>query len=491
MDREKVIARIWQLHARGQFRLALDELNRLCHRAAELAADWQVAELYAACWYGLGELSRAAEAWWQAIQVVPAAEWQTKAHLFSNYLFIAHYLADMPDRLLQERHFQYEAIFVGQQQYRHTPRSRKKLRIGYISPDFRRHIMLSFIVQLLACRNRDRYEAYCYMTAAPDEASAQLLPLVDGWRELAGRTPAEAARCIYEDQIDILFDLAGHSHGGFTLLIAACKPAPIQLSGLGYFDTTGLAAMDYFLTDGYCDPPGENDAAFRERLVRLPTSQFCYTPSEWVLQCQRPYVRHEPVVFGSFNNFSKITDQMLAAWLRILRQVPGARLILKNPATERGHQNRMLLARARQLGYQEEQLEIRRASGGYLEEYRDMDIALDTYPYPGGGTTCEALYMGVPVISLYGQRHGSRFGYSLLMNVGLGELTARTEEEYIARAVALAKDPELLSGLHQNLRRLMEASPLMDGRGYTRAVEAAYEKMWQIWLNQQPALQDN
>ncbi len=190
---------------------------------------------------------------------------------------------------------------------------------------------------------------------------------------------------------------------------------------------------------------------------------------------------HDPVVFGSFNNYHKITDEMLEIWRRILDKVPGSRLLLKNviPDEKRAA---LLRARAERLGIAAERLELRPGSPDYLDEYVDMDIALDTYPYPGGGTTCEALYMGVPVVTRYGRRHGSRFGFSILSNIGIEELAADTPEGYIERAVMLARDKELLSALHGQLRRMMQNSPLMRARDYVCEVEAAYEAMWRAWM---------
>ena len=240
--------------------------------------------------------------------------------------------------------------------------------------------------------------------------------------------------------------------------------------------------MDYFLTDQYCCPYGRGERDFSEQLIRLPHTHFCYTPSERMLYCQRSYQLHDPVVFGSFNNFSKLNKSVLLLWLQIINQVPGARLVLKNAHGAREWQERRIKKLALSLGYQEKQLEIRSATAGYLDEYMDIDIALDPFPYPGGGTTCEALYMGVPVISLCGQRHGERFGYSLLRNIGLSELAPATKEGYVAVAVALAQDSEAIRLLHQNLRLMMQQSPLMDAKGYVADVEAAYERIWQTYM---------
>lgn len=240
--------------------------------------------------------------------------------------------------------------------------------------------------------------------------------------------------------------------------------------------------MDYFLTDQYCSPIGQGDEDFSEQLIRLPHTHFCYTPSERVLHCKNSYQYHTPVVFGSFNNFSKLNEEVLSLWLQIIQQVPGSRLILKNAHGAREWQERRIRKLALSLGYLEQQLEIRPATAGYLDEYMDIDIALDPFPYPGGGTTCEALYMGVPVISLCGQRHGERFGYSLLKNLGLEALAPETKEGYIAMAVALAKDKETIGLLHRKLRQFMQNSTLMNARDYVAEIEAAYEKIWQDYV---------
>ena len=308
--------------------------------------------------------------------------------------------------------------------------------------------------------------------------------MADRYVDLSKFTPAEAARRIHADEVDILFDLAGHSAGGKTLQIAAYKPAPVQISGIGYFNTTGLSAMDYFLGDAIVDPP-EMDALFVERILRLPESHLCFTPSERFRayeQLQR--APHTPVVFGSFNNFAKITDEMLTCWSEVLRAVPTARLLLKN-VHPRAETLIRMWQRAEHAGIDLARLELRPGSKDYLRDYLDADVILDTYPYQGGGTTCEALCMGLPVVTMAGTRHGARFAVSLLKNAGLGELIAESPAAYVERAIGLANDPELLAALHTAIPRMMRASPLMDGVRYVRAVEAAYEMIWERYLNEE------
>ena len=261
-------------------------------------------------------------------------------------------------------------------------------------------------------------------------------------------------------------------------MIAGVRPAPVQLSGIGWFDTTGLSAIDYFLTDALCDPPGQNEELFREKLLRAARVPFCYTP---LAAMPEPGPVHSSCVFGCFNNFAKITDDMLGLWLQIVQGVPGSCLILKDTT---GFAERLagLRERAARIGFTAAQLELRTGSVNYLQEYREIDIALDPYPYPGGITTCDALYMGVPVVTLAGRRHGTRLGMSLLTSLGLEGLAATNAEEYKVRAIALAQDGKRLKNLKANLRQLMQVSPLMDAKGYMRSLETAYRKIWQEWL---------
>ena len=346
------------------------------------------------------------------------------------------------------------------------------------------HIVLNFAVQLFSAYDRARFSVHLYDVGGQhSEVTDWVVGMADGYKDLSKCSPQEAAARVNADGIDILFDLAGHSAGGKTLMIAAYKPAPVQLSGIGYFNTTGLSAMDYFLGDPFCDPTGE-EANFTEQILRLPQTHLCFTPSERF----RPYEHlqrtpHKNVVFASFNNFAKITDAMLTAWGEILRAVPTARLLLKNVHPLKETLTRMK-ARAVRAGIDPARLELRPGSKDYLADYLDADVILDTFPYQGGGTTCEALCMGLPVVVRAGTRHGARFGVSLLHNAGLSELIAGSTEEYIERAVLLARDRELLGALQMAVPRMMRASPLMDAAGYVRAMETAYQMIWERYLHE-------
>ena len=404
-----------------------------------------------------------------------------RARMYSNYLFMSNYFGILTDEELSDRHKAYGDIFSGVQQYTHLKKERNKIRIGYISPDFREHVVMYFSYVLLAKYDKERFEVFCYARCPEDPISGQFKKLVDCWKNIDGITNEAAAKLIYEDEIDILFDLSGHSAQN-CLPILARKPAPIQLCGIGYFNTTGLPAVDYFLADVYCDPVGHNDELFTEKLLRLPHSHFCYTPPDTALQYDCRKTKRTSVVFGSFNNFAKVTDEVLATWLKIINRVSGSKLLLKNPQRDKRKEVELIEKRAIAVGFSKAQLDIRDASLPYLNEYADIDIALDTFPYPGGGTTCEALFMGCPLVTLAGKRHGARFGYSILENIGLEELAADSVESYIEIAVALAGDHELLSYLQKNIRSMMQKSYLMNGENYVCEVEAAYEDIWQSWL---------
>ena len=444
---------------------------------------WELHDLMGQALYWLADLPAALPhlrlAW-----ELPREHYADRLAALSNYLMYLHYADGVTDEMMCDAHAAYAKMLGSLPLFSHTVRKHGKLRIGYLSPNLTDHIVLNFAIQLFSAYNRSRYEVRLYdIGTLQCETTDWVAGMVDGYTDLSKCRPQEAAARIHADEIDILFDLAGHSAGGKTLMIAAHKPAPIQLSGIGYFNTTGLSAMDYFLGDPFCDPPGE-EVHFTEQILRLPQTHLCFTPSERF----RPYEHlqrtpHENVVFASFNNFAKITDAMLTAWGEILRAVPTARLLLKNVHPLKETLTRMK-KRAVQAGIEPARLELRPGSKDYLADYLDADVILDTFPYQGGGTTCEALCMGLPVVVRAGTRHGARFGVSLLHNAGLSELIAGSTEEYIERAVLLARDRTLLGALQTAIPRMMRASPLMNGMGYVRAMEDAYEMIWERCLHE-------
>lgn len=395
---------------------------------------------------------------------------------------------DVPAREVYEKSLGYAELFADVKPYSHAGRRHKdKIRVGYISGDFRHHVMQYFIWPFLAGFDSEAFEVYAYSLGKEDQYSKFFRTLVTQWWDLSAllEDPKRIARKIHADAIDILFDLSGHSAvSGLAAL--AWKPAPVQLSGLGYMATTGLPAVDYFVTDRCCDPKGgASEHCYVEKLLRL-TSQFCYngytnlpvptgTPAR-----QRGYIQ-----FVSFNQYEKLQDNMLRVWQKIMERVPGSRLLLKNSACAKRGVGVMLHDRLRRLGFDLSRVQFEAATGDYMQRYLDADIALDTFPWTGGGTTCDALYMGVPVVSYYTDRHSTRFTYSILANVGLGDLASNRLEDYIETAVALAGDLDLLDALHRELRSRMRASPVMDQEHYIREMEECYRAVWAHWEAQQ------
>lgn len=431
----------------------------------------------------VGEIKKAREAYLAASKYNVVTK--EKCEAYSSYLMCLHYDNVMTNEDIFKAHCKYQSLLApAQKEKLYHIRKKKKIRVGYISPDFRQHVMNFFYRVFLQYYNKQSFEVYCYCLNEEDQFSNELRQFVDQWRNVKELDTCAVADLIAEDEVDILFDLAGHSANG-ALPILNYRPAPVQISGLGYFNTTGLDAVDYILTDKFVDPIGMYDELFSERLLRIEHSQFCYTPSDDVPEIKESaYRKNGYITFGCFNKYAKITDQAITVWSEILNRINRSKLILKSLVYIDKNFCNEVLDRFAKFGIKAQQLELRPATSDYMEQLRDIDIALDTFPYPGGGTTCDTLYMGVPVITMEGQRHGARFGYSILCNVGLGELVAKNTQEYIEKAVVLANDLELIDILHKNLRTMMEKSPLMDTQLYMQEIERAYsEILANKWLN--------
>ena len=405
---------------------------------------------------------------------------EDKASSWSNYLFALHYVEREPQFMLDAAR-RYGELFKGVPRMKRAPKRRGKIRVGYISPDFTFHIVALFSFAFFTHFDKSRFEVFGYSLAGENAMASELSSHASAWRYVGGGTPAEIAERIRADEIDILFDLAGHSANN-ALPVLALRPAPVQISGIGYFDTTGLSAVDYFLTDAYIDPMGENDGCFTEKLLRLPESHLCYRASragEKSRIAPLPAREKGYITFGSFNNFAKVTDRVLHLWAKILRAVPRSRLFLKTAVFDASDGREEALRRLEAAGIDLARIRTEGHTAEYLAAYGEVDIALDTFPYPGGGTTCDALYMGVPVVTLAGTRHGARFGASILANLGLADACcAHTADEYVEKACVLAADVAALAVLRRTLRTRMEASPLMDAARYMLHLEAAYEKIW-------------
>ena len=358
----------------------------------------------------------------------------------------------------------------------------RRLKIGYVSPDFRRHSVNYFLEPVLASHRHEQFEVFCYSdVVTPDAVTERLKGYADQWRDVAGMPDGKAADLIREDGLDILVDLAGHT-GLNRMLLFARKPAPVQVSWLGYPNTTGLSTVDYRIVDGYTDPPGLTDPFYTEQLVRMPESFLCYQPdSDSPETGDLHAMTSGHITFGSFNNFTKETPEVLALWAEMLARIPGSRLLLK----AKGFSDRVAKDLVEGVftgrGIDSGRIELlahETSFAGHLGLYHRIDIALDTFPYNGTTTTCEALWMGAPVITLAGHTHASRVGMSLLTNIGLPGFVAATSEEYLAIAVGLANDLNRLKSLRGSLRDRMKKSALMNAERFTANLESCYREMW-------------
>ena len=360
-------------------------------------------------------------------------------------------------------------------------RADQRLRIGYVSADFRQHAVAHFIEPVLAAHDSKRFEIFCYYNyPAADAVTGRFEKLTHHWRVIANRSDEDVANMIRADGIDILVDLAGHTPLN-RLRVFARKPAPVQASWIGYSSTTGLTRMDYRITDTISDPVGVTDDLYTEKLVRLPDTFSCFqplanSPDVGVL----PSTQSGHVTFGSFNNFIKMTQEVLQTWARILQCVPTSTLLLKYRSFEAEKIRTLVLAAFAKHGVLPARIHFLGSDDyhTHLRAYHQVDIALDTFPHNGDTTTCDALWMGVPVVVNTGVNHVGLMGASRLRSVGLEDLVARDNDHYVDIACALANDVPRLEKLRATLRETMKASPLMDAPRFTRNLEAAYENMW-------------
>lgn len=396
----------------------------------------------------------------------------------SNLLMLRSYTEELSPVEMLAAHRSWGARFAQPQTAPFPVRVAGRLRIGYVSADFRTHSVAYFLEPLLAHHDRAQVEIFCYAQGRQaDETTGRLQVLADHWVPIEGLADGDVAARIRADGIDLLVDLGGHT-GNSRLTVFASRSAPVQVTWLGYPNTSGLATMDYRLTDAIADPPGSTDAFHTEKLLRLDGGFLCYRPpGNAPAIVSPPCLSCDVVTFGSFNHPAKLSDDTVRAWAGLLDRVPRSRLLLKykifeDQATRRFYQDRFAAAgvtpdRLDLLGHIDD-------SQGHLAAYGRVDLALDPFPYNGTTTTCEALWMGVPVVTLAGSRHAGRVGASLLHRVGLDELVAADLASYVALATDLAGDPDRLAALRAGMRARLAGSPLLDGPGFARSVEAVF-----------------
>jgi len=435
---------------------------------------------------GQGKVEEAIKSYRKALDIKPDYD---QAH--SNLAYALNYLPDCDADTLYAEHRRWESCQIPKAlsvaDHDNSPDPERILRVGYLSADFRRHSVACFFEPLLDCHNAQEVTTFCYANVEkPDAVTERLHSKADFWRDVSAMSDDEAAGLIRSDGIDILVDLAGHT-GGNRLLVAARKPAPVQVACIGYPVTTGLCAIDYRITDEWVDPPGMTEQYYTESLLRIEHGQHCYRPPE---DSPDPVSSPEEIngfiTFGTFNGLPKINRTVIRAWAAILETIPDSRLLIKNGSLGDPGTCRYVISLLGEAGIDPARVDLHGLVNSFEEHlacYGRMDISLDTFPYNGVTTTCEALWMGVPVITMTGDMPACRYGESLLNQVGLSDFIASDVDSYIRIAVGLAADRPLRSRLRKELRTRMQDSPLCDVPAYVARIEAAYRQVWRDWCS--------
>ena len=404
------------------------------------------------------------------------------ARVASNLLYGMHFQQEDDAGRLYEQHARWNRTYaesVPRQilPQRQDPDPHRRLRIGYVSPDFNEHPVGRFMLPLLSHHDHASFEIFCYADVRKADALTERLAThADVWHDTTALSDEQLAQLVADDRIDVLVDLALHTNGN-RLLMFARKPAPVQVTYLAYCSTTGVGTIDYRLTDPYFDPASSGDEFYSEKSIHLPRTWWCYQPPD-----SAPDVSPLParasgnITFGCLNNFAKVTPATLSMWAQLLREAPGSSLLLHSHEGSHRQKAQERLARD---GVDPNRLQFvgRLSFAKYLEQYARIDIALDPFPFGGGTTTCDALWMGAPVISLAGRTAVSRAGLSILSNIGLPDLVAHTPDDYVRIAATLASNRPELEDLRTTLRDRMRSSPLMDAPQFARDVETAYRQI--------------
>ena len=471
-------------HAKGH----LSEAMSYYQKAMEIDSQYvQAYNNFGSALKDSGNLSEAERYFRRALQIQ-----SDYSVAYSNILFTMHYDEKQSPESVFSEHIKFAEQFekplkANQFSHLNEPVSDRRLKIGYVSPDFRTHSVAYFIEPALSAHNHNNVEIFCYAdVVAPDDVTKRIQGFADHWVNIPGKPDDEVAELIRKDRIDILVDLTGHT-GNNRMLLFARKPAPVQVTWIGYPATTGLSSIDYKIVDTYTDPPGITDRFYTETLIRMPGSFLSYLPpADCPEITDPPAILTGHICFGSFNNFSKVSSGTVGMWARILHSVPNSRLFLKAKCFSDEQTQRHAKAMFSKVNIDNDRIELlpwEPSTLPHLALYNRIDIGLDTFPYNGTTTTCESLFMGVPVITLAGSMHASRVGVSLLSNAGLPELIAQTPEEYISKSVDLACDMEKLKSLRSSLRSTVLRSPLTDAKGFTNYLEETYRRIWIRWCN--------
>ncbi len=455
------------LRLRPEFAVAAHGLGNLYHR--------------------LGRTAEAIACYRRAVTLQPSL---VTAH--SNYVYALNFSADATPQEIFDAHLEWarchaEPLTAAAPRRATDPSPDRRLNIGYLSPNFRDHAVTYFFESVRASHDPGRVRTFCYSDVLQADAHTMRLKQASAvWRDVAALPDEALAALIAADGIDILVDLTGHTEG-HRLLVFARRAAPLQLTWNGYANTTGLSAMDYRISDALADPPGMTESLHTEKLLRLPSVYMVFTPPTDAPPVNAlPAVARGRITFGSFNALSKITPSVVALWSRILNAVPGSRLLMAT--VPEGQARARLTALFAGHGVSAEQLEWhdRLPQPAFLALHHLADIALDPFPFCGTTTTCQSLWMGLPVVTLSGRTHVSRVGTSLLTNASLPGLIAADENEYAIIATRLAGDIAKLQVLREGMRTKVLQSTLMDAPRFTLELEAAYRTIWADWCSRQP-----
>ncbi len=407
----------------------------------------------------------------------------------SNVLFTMHFLPDFTHDEIAAEHRAWNDMHArpfAKEMQPFEPRDpgKKPLRIGFVSDCFKRHPVGDFLNSLFRARNRDELEFFCYSDVLVTQPMTEWFrDHSDQWHDIGRMSDADVAGLIRQDEIDILIDLAGHT-GQSRLLVFARKPAPVQATWMGYINTTGMDAMDYIIADQYCVREGE-DHLYTEKAVRLPDDFLCYRAPDFAPDINPlPAMTNGYITFGSFNQLVKVTVDVVLAWAEVLKRVPDSRMLIVGRGFDDWSLRERFIERFATAGIAEDRLELLGGTThpGLMARYHLIDIALDTFPYVGGTTTCEALWMGVPVITFAGERFCSRHSSSHLINAGLSELVASDVKGYIDLACELGADKQRLQTYRATLRGQCATSPLCDAERFAENFTKALYGMWKEQL---------
>jgi predicted O-linked N-acetylglucosamine transferase (SPINDLY family) len=459
----------------------MDEAIASLRQAAALAPeDASIQNNLGSALQKIGQLDAAIACYQRAVELAP-----NHVMADSNRVYALYFHPDFDAQAILREHRVWSERHAKPLQWQipHHANDRapeRKLRIGYISPDFREHVVGWELLPLLSEHDRAQFEIYCYSNLAiPDDLTDRLRSHAEVWRNIYPLDDQAVAEMVHADQIDILVDLTLHMANN-RLLVFARKPAPVQVTYLGYAGSTGLETIDYRFSDPHLDPLETDLTCYSEATIRLPRSYWCYHPGGDAPDVSPSPASAGSVTFGCLNNFSKVSSAAMDLFSQVLIAVPGSKLILQCPA---GSHRLVVADEFFRRGVAADRVEFVPLQDwpAYMQTYHRIDIALDPIPYGGGITTCDGLWMGVPAVTLSAATAVGRGGRTILNNVGLGELVASTAEDYVRIAADLAKDPARLAELRGGLRQRMREAPLMDDKRFARDVEAAYRQMWKRW----------